>query len=133
MRIAALLLLIHLTGYAEAARIITITIDVDGKPFLEGGSGDNGSPPPAAVWRYLTSSLLSPAQGVAVAPDPADPLKATLVGKIHIEVRYGGKADVEELQLVRAGTNVGWTVAEDDVERIAKDIGLGIMPVVTPP
>jgi hypothetical protein len=118
---------------AEAARLVWIKIDLDGKPLFESGTADSGYPPPAAVWRYLTSAPLAPAQGIIVTAEPANPLQATLSGKIHIDVQYGGKADVSELHLVRRAANVAWTVAEEDVERIAQSIGLGTVPVVVPP
>jgi hypothetical protein len=115
---------------AFAARIIGISILVDGKPYLAGRAWDSGSPPKAAVWRYLTSTELRP-KGVEVPPDPADPLKATLRGKITVNVRYGGKAEVPELHLIRRAAETAWTVDPDDVERIAEDIGLKEIPVVT--
>jgi hypothetical protein len=114
---------------AFAARILGISIQVDGKPHLAGRAWDSGSPPKAAVWRYLTSTELRP-EGVEVPSDPSDPLKATLRGKITINVRYGAKAEVQELHLVRRALNAAWTVDPDDVERIAKGIGLEEIPVL---
>jgi hypothetical protein len=113
---------------ALADRVVSIVIEVDGKPYLGGAAGDSGHPSNAAVWRYLAVRELEPREGVTITPDPADPLKATLRGKIVVDVRYGGKAEVEELRLVRRSPDAGWTVAEDDVERMAKDIGLGDVP-----
>ena len=130
----AVLIPIALPAAADAARLVQIKIELDGKPLLEGGTADSGYPPPASVWRYLTSTALDPAkEGAAIPANPADPLKATLTGKIHIDVQYGGKADVAELHLVRRAANVGWSVAEEDVERIAQSIGLGTIPEVVPP
>ncbi len=96
-------------------------------------TGDNGEPGPAIVWRYLTTRPLKPAVGVTIVADPADPLKATIKGKILVEVRYGGKAEVNELHLDRPAANVEWTVAFDDVEAMAKSIGLGDLPPPVPP
>ena len=66
------------------------------------------TPPTAAIRpRPLSGDIsrarhIEPAKAGATIPtDPADPLKATLTGKIHIDVQYGGKADVAELHLVR--------------------------------
>jgi len=119
---------------ADAARLVHIRIELDGKTLLEGDTADSGYPPPAAVWRYLSSTALEAAKdGASIPTDPADPLKATLTGKIHIDVQYGGKADVTELHLVRRAANVGWAVAEEDVERVAQSIGLGTIPQVVPP
>src|SRR5205807_25169 len=79
----------------------------------------------AGVWRYLRFSQLGPVRGATVTPDPDDPLRATLRGEITVDVHYGGKATVKELHLVRQTPTAGWTVAPDDVERMARDIGLG--------
>jgi hypothetical protein len=131
-RAIALALLSFLPSAAQAGRIGWITITVDGRNWLSGATADNGTPPPAAVWRCLASNELQPAQGVTIAPEPSDPRRATLRGKIAIDVRYGGQAEVKELRLVRRTPAAGWTVDPEDVERIAKDIGLAVVPAVIP-
>jgi hypothetical protein len=90
-RFLAFAMLALLPAPAQAARVGTIKIHVDGKLWLSGGTFDDGSPPPAAVWRCLTSGELRLVEGAAIAADPADPLRATLRGRIVIDVRYGGK------------------------------------------
>jgi hypothetical protein len=131
----ASLIVVLVHAPAHANRIVSIVIQVDGKPHLEGGAADNGGASKEIVWRYLSFRELSPSQGVRITTDVNDPLKATLRGKIAIEVTYGGKAEVSELHLVRRTPDAGWTVADEDVERIAKEIGLGVipMPEIPPP
>ncbi len=121
-----------LPSVAYAGRVGEITIEVDGKQHLSKHTYDNGSPPAAAVWRYLSSTELEPVAGATIPVDPVDPLRATLRGKIVIEVRYGGKAEVAELRLVRRSPEAGWVVDSDDVERMAASIGLRDIPQVPP-
>lgn len=131
-RVLAILVLALLPSIAQAGRVGSIKIAVDGHTLLTGNTFDSGSPQPAAVWRYLTSTELRPAEGVSIPPAQSDPLRSTLRGKITIDVQYGGKAEVKELRLIRQNLTGGWTVDSEDVERIAKDIGLKNIPVVMP-
>jgi hypothetical protein len=109
---------------AEAARALSFIIRVDGKDYLAGIGGDNGDSPPAVVWRRLASTELKAAPGVDVKSDDANPVRATLRGEIEVDVSYGGKANVKELHLVRENPTAAWTVDRDDIERMAKEIGL---------
>jgi hypothetical protein len=128
----AVVFVASLPSAAVAGRVGGITISVDGKTWLTASTYDNGSPPPASVWRELSTRGLEPADGVTISPDPTDTLRTTLRGKIVIDVRYAGKAEVNELRLVRAGPTAGWTVDPDEVERMAKQIGLGEVAMVVP-
>ena len=130
--LAAGLAALALPGPAFAGRIVDINIELDGKAYLAAAKGDSGLPPPEAVWRYLAVVQLHPEEGVKIAPDPADPLRLTVRGKIAIDVRYGGKATVSELHLTRSSPDAGWSVLPEDVERIAKEIGLGEPPPPSP-
>ena len=130
--ILALAVVLAPAAPALAMRVVGISVQVDGQPLLTGQHGDQGGAPPAVVWRYLRVSQLGPVQGASIAPDPDNPLRATLRGDITVEVRYGGKATVKELHLVRQTPTAGWTVAQDDVERMARDVGLGTIPVLHP-
>jgi hypothetical protein len=125
------LVIARLPTSAHAMRIVSLDISVDGKPFLAGRNGDSGYPSKAVVWRYFEHIPLRPAQGVIVNPDADNPKRATIKGKIKLEARYGGTAEVDELHLVRTDASKDeWTVDRDDVQKLAETIGLGIVPVV---
>ena len=72
------------------------------------------------MWRYLKRLELRPVKGSKGEPDSDDPLRATLKGKLTIESRYGGLAEVSELKLVREKDNAPWKVAPAEVERTFK-------------
>ena len=128
----AVALLVSGPSAAFAARIGTIEIRVDGKVLLRGSTHDNGAPPPSVVWRYLSRPTgldeLRPEPGVEIVPDAGDPLRATLKGKIVVEVQFAGKAEVSELRLVRKSPSAGWSVAEEDVARMANGMNLSTVP-----
>jgi len=107
-------------GPCLAARYVPITITVDGRAALKGGTGDNGNADPDVVWRYLKNAKLQPIGDYRVERDPQDPLRATLTGKIILEVAYAGRADVSELKLIRADDFATWKVAPDEIERTFK-------------
>lgn len=132
VRTLLLAVFISIPSVALASRVGGIKISIDDQKVLSASTFDNGTPPPAAVWRYLSSTELKPADGITIPVDESDPLKATLRGKISIDVRYGGSAEVSELRLVRGSLESGWLVAPEDVESIADSIGLRDIPVVLP-
>jgi hypothetical protein len=121
--------LVWLPSAALANRTGNITITVDGRVYLRGQYSEIGSSPPAAVWWYCSTTQLQPQEGVRITPDPADPLRATLRGKIVLDVENGDKAEVKELRLVRNDAqSATWTVDPADVERIAIELGLSGEP-----
>ena len=71
-------------------------------------------------WAFLDEVSRLRSQGIKVEPDSDDPLRATLKGKLTIESRYGGLAEVSELKLVREKDNAPWKVAPAEVERTFK-------------
>jgi hypothetical protein len=120
---------VWLPSAALANRTGNITITVDGRVYLHGQYSEIGSSPPAAVWWYCSTTQLQPQEGVQITPDPADPLRAILRGKIVLDVENGDKAEVKELRLVRNDAqSATWTVDPADVERIAIELGLSGEP-----
>ena len=107
-------------GPCLAARYVPITISVNGRAVLKGGTGDNGDADPDVVWQYLKNAKLQPIGDYRVERDPQDPSRATLTGKIVLEVSYAGRADVSELKLIRADESATWKVAPDEIERTFK-------------
>ncbi|HEV8071840.1 MAG TPA: hypothetical protein VGP76_29270 [Planctomycetaceae bacterium] len=118
--ILALGLILISGGPCLAARYVPITITVDGRPALKGGTGDNGNADPDVVWRYLKNAKLQPIGDYRVERDSQDPLRATLTGKIILEVSYAGRADLSELKLIRGDEGGTWKVAPDEIERTFK-------------
>lgn len=121
-----------LAAQAQTLRSVTIKIEVDGKPLLTTITGDNGTQPPEVVWRYLARYPLVPVRGASVEADPNNPLRLTLKGKVVVDVPYGGKAEVPELRLQRKAAKEGWRIDEQDVEAMAKSIGLPAAPTPAP-
>jgi len=107
-------------GRCLAGRYAPITISVNDRAVLRGGIGDNGAADPDVIWGYLKNAKLQPTGEYGAEHDPQDPSRATLTGKIVLEVAYAGRADVSELKLVRADDGASWKVAPDDVERTFK-------------
>jgi hypothetical protein len=108
------------SGRCFAARYVPMTLSINGKAVLKAGSGDNGSPGPDVVWRYLKNAKFQPTNGFSVEPDRDDPLRATLAGNVVVDVSYGGRADVSELKLVRATKEEPWQIAPEEIERTFK-------------
>jgi hypothetical protein len=107
------------------ARVIGIEISIDGKPYLHGRTGDTGYRRPHHVWCDLKTVPLRPAAGVRLEPDEAGGTTTTLKGVIRIKVNYGATAEVSELRLVRSPRDTSsWSVAPEEVERIAQRLGL---------
>jgi hypothetical protein len=131
-RVLAVALVALLPSVAHAGRVCATRISVDGKTWLAGAFIDGGLTQPADVWWRLASNELQPADGVTIPPDPADPLRATLRGKIVIDVQCGGQAEAKELRLIRRAPGAGWTVDLLDVQRLAKEIGLDNVSGVVP-
>ncbi|HEV8002054.1 MAG TPA: hypothetical protein VGP63_19355 [Planctomycetaceae bacterium] len=105
---------------AFAARYVPISISINGKIVMKSGTGDNGSPGPDVVWRYLKNAKLESVKGFSLEPDRDDPLRATLSGNVVLDVAYAGRADVAQLKLVRAAEDGPWQVAPAEIERTFK-------------
>lgn len=106
-------------GRCLAARYVPITISVNGHAVLKGGTSDNGDADPDALWRHLENARLQPIGAYRVEADPRDSLRATLTGKIVLEVSYAGRAEVSALKLVR-DESAAWKVAPDEIELTSK-------------
>jgi hypothetical protein len=104
---------------ALAVRYVEFHVFVDGKLVLETSTGDEGADADT-VWRYLKGLELRPVKEYKVEADKGDPLKATLTGKVVIDARYGGRAEVKELALVRDKPGKLWKIAPEEVERTFK-------------
>jgi hypothetical protein len=107
-------------GRCLAARYVPITIWINGHAVLKGGTNANADAEPDALWRHLQSANLQPIADYRVEPEPRNRRRATLTGRIVLEVSYAGRADVSELKLVRTSDFTTWRVAPDEIERTFK-------------
>ena len=119
---------------AQAARLMEIRVERDGQVMLKGMTEDDSQIDPGVVWGYLKGATLKPVG--EVRSDPADPLRATLTGKIRVAVLHGGRPAgaqgaartdvmVEELRLVRPSPDSDhWQLAPGEVERTAQAGGI---------
>lgn len=103
-----------------AARLVPMSVSIDGKVVMKASSGDNGNQGPDIVWDYLKKAKFAPTNGFQVEPNRDDPLRATLTGNVVLVVAYGGRADLSELKLVRAAKDGPWQIAPEEIERTFK-------------
>src|SRR5688572_2999138 len=73
---------------ASAARLLTATVELDGRVVLRTHYADDARPPAGLVWRYLGREP-GFAAVAAVPADPADPLRAALRGDVVVRVLHG--------------------------------------------
>ncbi len=100
-----------------AARYVPIAVSIGGKVVIKSGRWDNGRVGADTVWRHLNELKLQPISGFSVEADREDSLRATLKGDVVVDVRYGGRAEVTELKLIRANEDAPWQIAPAEVER----------------
>lgn len=104
---------------AFAVRLVRFEIIVDRNVVLDTSTGDHAEDADT-VWGYLKDLKLRPVKAHRVDPDRGDPLRATLKGKVIIQVDAGGRAEVSELKLVREKEDAPWKIAPAEVERTFK-------------
>ncbi len=91
-------------GQSQAARYVRVTIKQGGEEILRAGKGDNGRISPETVWTYLKDVRFRQRyarNNFQIAPDEDNLNQATLAGKLAVLVKYGGKAKLKRLRLVR--------------------------------
>lgn len=126
----------------------TLTVTVDGKPTLQGKGKVGGGYIPdhddteKALKTYLTSIQFEAIQKTVPAPDPSDPLKATLKGNIQLsftlelwlnqwkEGTREGQTRLQELRLVRTDADAQWTLDPTEAEKIIQSLGIKDLPKV---
>ena len=112
MRISLLLasvLAFSWANEASAARFIAASISVDGKVILEGSHADRGTVDADGVWDYLKVVKFKPTKEFTNMMVGANASKLELKGSesvgregtIVVDIRYGGRAHVRELKIVR--------------------------------
>lgn len=107
-------------GQCFAARLVRMSVSIDGKVVMNASWGDSGNAGPDIVWDYLTNAKFQPTNGFSVEPDRENPLRATLTGNVVLNVSYGGRADLSELKLVRTAENGPWQIPQEEIDRTYK-------------
>jgi hypothetical protein len=105
-----------------------IVVTIDGTPEFSTGivtRTGNTLDNPDNVWQSLKRLNVIPIRGQKLQPDTEDPLHATLMGNVVIELTYDkhpwGRAEVSGLRLVRQnGKAWRWQVDPADVDRTFK-------------
>ncbi len=98
---ASLLGLALLAQSAVAARLIRMSVQLDGKPILTSMTDDDAIPGPYTVWRYLKSRPFKAVKDVSLQPEADNPLKAVLRGKVRVVVEDCPAVETSELTLTR--------------------------------
>ena len=119
-----------LTQPVEAARLLDVTIEQDGRVIAHTYYQDNGRADAATVWRYLASAPIMVDEDIdAVESDPAV-LEVNLTGELvirfeHVD-RVIAEARLSALTLKRTNPNSQeWFLSDSEVERTARAAGLG--------
>jgi hypothetical protein len=114
---------------APFARFVPAVVLCDGVEVLRASTSDDGSPDADEVWYYLRNLTFQPTDefarlgsptvgGTWRIPAAAAEQPKPLPVRFTVEVAYGGKVDLRELQLVpAAGGNTGWRLAPGEAER----------------
>src|SRR5947209_1458942 len=107
---------------AAAARVIHAEIHLlGGRVVLRALTGDDGRAGEDAVWDYLKRVSFGGGAKVSIRPDPDNPLRATLEGKIKVRIAYGGEVEVSTLRLIRAHKiDDEWKIDPKQVDEMAK-------------
>ena len=108
-------------------RYVDVQIERDGVPTLKAGYGVSDSLAPAAIWDTLQGQSFE-AVG-EIKPEPTDPQKAVLKGKIRIAILHVNNeiatAKINELRLIRDAKSADrWKLATGEVQRTAQAAGL---------
>jgi len=92
---------------AQAARLLTISVERGGKSILQGEEVDDGIPGlnTVVVWRYPITAPLSPTGEASIRREPDGPLEALLRGNLVVKLKHGQSTSravkVSELRLTR--------------------------------
>lgn len=129
----ALILCQQWPAVAQAARLLTATVECDGLLVLRTAYQDDGRQAAGAVWQYLGRKPLWSEGATTIVADTADPRQATLQGNLVIRLQHGDRtivaARADTLRLARTDTSSqDWFLAPGEVERIGRDNGLPLAP-----
>lgn len=110
---------------AEAARLIRVTVSVDGTKILEGITSDDGRVDADGVWiasktvklKAVGPNLREAKVGEELVLTSDAPVGEP--GRVVFDVRYGGRAEVRTLRLIRVPPGRDgyvWSIHPEEVE-----------------
>jgi hypothetical protein len=122
----SLLLFLAASGTAQAARLLKMTISVDGKQAALAHYEDRGTEPVGIVWRYLHRDGFELALNDRNEERPGR--NRELRGEIEIRIEHAGRAlalaKVDHLTVVRGRDDKKWILAEEELARTARAAGI---------
>lgn len=105
---------------AAAMRYVEFNILLGGRRVLRASMGDSGHEDSDTVRRYLKRLPLRSLDGYAVKPDPGQPLRATLRGKLRIEASGVEEVTLSSLRLVRSSAAAKWRIDPRDIDHSSR-------------
>jgi hypothetical protein len=116
---------------ARAARLLTVTFEVNGEVVVQTYYDDGGRADAATVWRYLgRPPIMVDDKSIRVEAEASRPLNATLEGDVRVRIQHGegmiAQVNVSSLTLYREDPRTQqWHLPVSEVERTAGIAGLG--------
>ncbi len=119
------------TGSAQAARLVRLTVEVNGQTVLESHYTDDGLEDAATVWSYFRTTSLKAEAKAKLPVEPSDALSMKLQGNVVVKAVHAGRtiaeAKLTELSLNRRdGASTEWSLTPEEVERTARAAGLTV-------
>jgi hypothetical protein len=124
---------------ASGARVVKWTVQGDAFASLTGSAEDDGKQPAAVVIEYLAKFPMSASRDLD--RDARDAKKATLTGKIAVDLSSYGRIELDSLELRFWDTEhkddaktpiYNWVVAPEEIPRLAKLIQTLPAPLTVP-
>lgn len=118
---------------ANAARLVTASISLDGKTLLKGSTGDNGRVDADGVWEHLKSiRFKATKQFLLLKVDPnakrielSGNQKEGRLDTIIVHINHGGRAMTRKLKLVRGSIDKQgrewWSLDPAEVDKLFDD------------
>ncbi len=121
------LLTVSLLPGCAGQRYIKVDIERDSTVALHTEYGVSDSLTPSAIWNTLQGQSFTAV--TPLKPEPEDPKKAVMKGKLRIVITHVGNelasAKIKELRLVRdSDSSDQWKIAPGEVERTSLAAGL---------
>ena len=121
------ILTVSLLPVCADQRDIKVDVERDGAVALHTEYGVSDSLTPSAIWNTFQGQTFKAV--TSIKPEPEDPLKAVLKGKLRMVITHVNNelasAKIKELRLVRdSDSSDQWKLAPGEVERTSLAAGL---------
>lgn len=126
LSIIVLFACLALSTKIHGARVLTLTLSIDGAKVLSFDSGDEGTSSEDLVWQtVLRDAVFTPKdckEGFSLEPDETNGSRITLRGNLDFSIRYGGPAiSLQTFRLARSNrTEDRWTIPPHEQARLTK-------------